>query len=115
MRSLSVFSSLIGIGFHCALSQAVAERNAVVKDKTLAAPPALQFRYAFQIAEDTALEVIDLGETARQQIAAGLFASNSAGAEHGDLPVLRRIEMTRGKILELPKAFDSRIERAREC
>src|SRR5260370_3414552 len=92
----------------------MAERNAVVKDKTFATPAALCFRHAFQIFQDSALEVVDLRKTAREQIGAGLFAANAAGAEHRYPAVLRRIEMARGKLLELPKALDAGIERARE-
>src|ERR1700731_4664064 len=83
MRSPSVFSSFIGIVFHSALPQAVTERHAVVKHKTFAAPAAFGFRHALQIFHDSALEVVDLGKTARQQIARGLLAATAAGAEHG--------------------------------
>src|SRR5258705_9923213 len=112
MRSLSLFTSFIGIVFHRALPQPMAERNAVVKDKTFATPAALRFRHAFQIFQDSALEVIDLRKTAREQIGACLFAANAAGAEHRDPSVLRRIEMAQSKILELPEALDAGIERA---
>src|SRR5437879_4266013 len=105
MRSLSVFSSLIGIMFHPSLPQPVAERDAVVKDKTFAVPAALRFRDAFQVFQDAALEMIDLGEAARQQKRAGLFAADATGAEHRDPPMFCRIEILRGKILELPKAL----------
>src|SRR5882757_6771288 len=111
MRSLSVFASLIGIMFHPSLPQPVAERDAVVKDKAFAAPAALRFRHAFEIFQDAALEVIDLGKAARQQVGAGLFAADAAGAEHRDLAMPDRIEMAGGKILELPKALDAGIDR----
>src|ERR1700693_3607906 len=110
MRSLSVLMSLIGTS--SALPQAVAERDALVKDKAFAAPAALRFRYAFQIFQNAALEVIDLGKAARQQIAGGLFAADSAGAEHRDFPMLLGIEMASGKILEPPKAPDAGIDSA---
>src|ERR1700738_4915267 len=118
MRSPSAFSSLIASLLASLLQpplpQSVAERDAIVEDKTFASPAALRFRHAFEIIEDTALEVIDLGETARQQIARGLFAANAAGAEHRDPPLLCRIEMAGGKILELRKTFDAGIDRAHE-
>src|ERR1700704_5122345 len=114
MRSLSVFSSLIGIMFHPALPQPVAERDAVVKDKTFAAPAAYRFGHAFQIFQDAALEVIDLGKAARQQKGAGLFAADAAGAEHRDPPMFCRIEILCGKILELSKARDAGIDGAPE-
>src|SRR5664279_3769704 len=107
MRSLIVFASFIGIVFHGALPQPVTERDAVVEHKTFAAPAALGFRHAFQISEDAALEVVDLGKAARQQIAGGLFAADAAGAEHRDPAVLGGVEMARGKILELPEAADA--------
>src|SRR5450755_3074981 len=106
MGSPSGFGSLIGVLFHSALPQAVAERNAVVKDKTFAAPAAFGFRHAFQILQNSALEVIDLRKAARQQIGAGLFAADAAGAEHRNPLVFRRIEAPRGEFLELPKAVD---------
>src|ERR1700731_483216 len=115
MRAPSVFSSLIGIVFHSARPKAVTERQAVVKHETFAAPAALGFRHAFQVFQDSALEVVDLGKTARQQIARGLFAANAAGAEHRDPPVFRGIEVARGKILELAEAFDAGIDGAGKC
>src|SRR6266480_7140393 len=96
-------------------AQPVAERVAVVKDKTFATPAALGFRHAFQVLQNAALEVIDLRKTARQQIGAGLFAADAAGAEHRHLAVLCGIETARGKFPELPKAPDARVERALEC
>src|ERR1700712_3212059 len=113
IRSPSVLSSLISL-FRSALPQAVAERDAVVKHKTFAAPAAFGFRHAFEISQDAALEVIDLGKAARQQIGAGLFAADAAGAEHRDFAVPDRIEMAGGKILELPKARDARVDGTRE-
>src|ERR1700681_1438856 len=110
MRSLSVFTSVIAIMFHSALPQSVAERDAVVKHEAFAAPAALRFRHAFQIAQNSALEVIDLGKTAREQPGAGLFAADAPGAEHRDFTVLRGVEMARGKFLELPKALDAGID-----
>src|ERR1700760_1136610 len=103
MRSVSLLSSLIGVLLRCALAKTMAKRCAFVEHEAFAAPAAFGFRDLFEIIQDTALEMIDLGETLREQIARGLFAANAAGAEHGDFPILRRIEMTRGKLLELPK------------
>src|SRR5580692_13034044 len=105
MRSLSVFTSLIAILFHPPLPQPVAERDAVVKHEAFAAPAALGLRHVFQIFQDSALEVIDLGEAAREQIGAGLFTADAAGAKHRDLAVPGGVEMVGGKILELPEAF----------
>src|ERR1700730_6104228 len=115
MRSLSAFMSLIGILFGPALPQSVAERDAVVEHETFATPAARGFRHALEISEDAALEVIDLRKTAREQIGAGLLAADAAGAEHRDAPVFRRIEMARGKILELPKTPYAGIEGAGKC
>src|SRR4051795_13654191 len=110
MRSPSVFSSLIGNLLRSPLPQPVAERDTVVEDKAFAAPAALRFRHAFQVFQDAALEVIDLGKAARQQQGAGLFAADAAGAEHRDPPMFCRIELLRGKILELPEALDAGID-----
>src|SRR5437879_8246239 len=92
----------------------MAERDALVEHEALAAPAALRLRYFFQIFQDATLEVIDLGKAAREQMRARLLAADAAGAEHRDLAVLRRIELLRGKILELAKAPDSGIDRALE-
>src|SRR5882757_6716154 len=102
MRSLSALASLMGAIIRLSLPQAVAERHALVEHKTFAAPAALFLRYAFQITENTALEVIDLGKPLRQQIGTGLFAADAAGAEHRDLLMLCGVEMLRGELLELP-------------
>src|SRR5580692_4986198 len=104
--------SFIAIPSPIALPQPVAERNALVKDEALAAPAALRFRYAFQIFQDAALQVVDLGKAARQQITRRLFAADAAGAEHRYPPMFCRIELAGGKILELPKAFDAGIDGA---
>src|SRR5262245_10631995 len=90
------------------------ERHALVEYKALAAPAALCLGHVFQVFQDAALEVIDVGEAAREQVRAGLFAANAAGAEHRDLAMRLRIEMACGKILELAEARDLRIERAFE-
>src|SRR5258708_18696876 len=93
----------------------MAERHAVVKDKTFATPAALRVRHAFQILQNSTLEVIDLRKTARQQIGAAISAAGAAGAEHRHFAMLRRIELTRGKFPELPKTLDAGVDRAREC
>jgi hypothetical protein len=93
----------------------VTERDPVVKDETFAPPAALGFRNVLQISEYAALEMIHLGETARQQVAAGLFAPYSAGTEHCDPAVPGWIELACGEILELPKVFDAGVEGAGEC
>src|ERR1044072_57374 len=112
MRSPSALVSLMGAIADLPFLQAVAERDAFVEHKALAAPSALFLRHAFEIAQDAALEVVDLGKAMRQQIGAGLFAANAAGAEHRDLLGLGGIEMPGGKILELSNAPDAGIDRA---
>src|SRR5438552_10299970 len=112
MRSLKSLPSLMGSIVLWSLPQPVARRHTFVEDKTLAAPTALLLRYAFEIAQDAALEVIDLTKPLRQQIGAGLLAPDTAGAEHRDPLVLRRVELFRGELLELPKAFDAGIDGA---
>src|SRR6476661_6598423 len=115
MRSPRVFSSLIASLLQTAFPQSVAKRDTVVEHKTFAAPAALGLWHAFEIVQDSALEVIDLGKTARQQIARGFFAANAAGAEHRDPPVPGRIKMARGELLELPKTLDAGIDGAQEA
>src|ERR1700733_9834985 len=96
------------------LLQSMAKRHAVIEHETFAAPAALRLRHAFEISENAALEMIDLLEAAREQIGAGLFAADAAGAEHRDLAMSGRIEMTCDKIPELSKAADARVKRAHE-
>src|SRR4029077_18317295 len=91
MRSTSVLESLIAMLSCRALAQSMAERDAFVEDKTFAAPAALVFGHGFQIFQNAALQLIDLGKAARQQIACRLFEGDPAGAEHRDLPMLGRI------------------------
>src|SRR5882757_7469959 len=97
-----------------ALPQPVAERDPLVKDETFAAPAAVRFRHPFEIFQNAALEMIDLGKAARQQIARRLLATDSSGTEHRYSTMLGRIEMAGDKILELPEAFDAGIDGALE-
>src|SRR5205823_12146309 len=110
MRSFSASTLLMGAIVRSSLPQPVAQRHTFVEHKTLAAPAALLLRHAFEIPQDTALEVIDLTKSLRQQIGAGLLAPDATGAEHRDPPVLRRVEFLRGEFLELPKAFEAGID-----
>src|SRR3954471_19754154 len=96
------------------LLQTMAERDALVEHEAFAAPAALGLRHLFQIFENAALEVIDLGKAAREQMRARLLAANAAGAEHRDFAVFGGIELLSRKILELAKTPDARIERAVE-
>src|SRR4051794_16219227 len=112
MRSPSVLASLIAGVLCSALAQVMAKRDPFVEHETFAAPAALAFGNGFQIFQDAALEVIDLGKAARQQIGAGFLAADAAGAEHRDLLVFLRIQGARRKILELAKTPDAGIDRA---
>src|SRR5206468_11445964 len=102
---------LMGAIIHGPLLEAVAERHAFVEHETFAAPAALLLRHALQIFQYAALEVINLAKSVRQQIGAGLLAADAPGAEHRDLAVRGRIELSRGKFLELAKARDAGIDR----
>src|SRR3954467_7682475 len=112
MRALSASMSLMGAIVGLPLPQPVAQRHALVENKTLAAPAAVLLRHAFEIAQDTALEVIDFIKSTREQIGAGFFAADTACAEHRDPAVLRGIEFFCGEILELPKVPDAGIDGA---
>src|SRR5947199_9692908 len=112
MRSLKSSTSLMGALVRLSLPQHVAQRHTFVEYKTLAAPAALLLRHAFEIAQDAALEVIDLIKPLRQQIGTGLLAPDTAGAEHRDPFVLCRVELLCGEFLELPKAIDAGVDRA---
>src|SRR3954466_8470174 len=119
MRSPSVLISfvtcrvLISFG-QTKLLQTMAERDALVEDEAFAAPAALGLRHLFQIFENAALEVIDLGKAAREQVRARLLAADAAGAEHSDFAVFGGIELLGRKIFELAKAPDAGVERAVE-
>src|ERR1700749_1310833 len=89
----------------------MAQRDPLVEHKAFAPPAAFGFRHAFDIFQNAALEVIDLRKAAREQIGAGLFAADAAGAEQRDFPMLCRIEMGSDKILELAKTPDAGIDR----
>src|ERR1700760_2482129 len=97
-----------------ALAQAVAERDAFIEHEARAVPTAVGFRDFLEISEDAALEVIDLGKAAREQVRARLLAADAAGAEHRDPAMPGRIELLCGEILEFAKALDVRIDRAFE-
>src|SRR3984957_12606776 len=114
MRSVSVLRSLIAVMLRIPFAQTVAERDTLVEDEALAAPTAFGLRDLFEIVQDAALQVVDLGKTLREQVARGLFAADAAGAEHRDFTILRRIEVACGEFLELPKARDGRIDSAVE-
>src|SRR6266702_5851514 len=114
MRSLSDLISFVTAVPLIPLAQTVAERDALVEHEAFAAPAALRLRHFFQILQNAALEVIDLGKAAREQMRARLLAANAAGAEHRDAPVLGGIEPLGGKILELAKALDFGVDRALE-
>src|SRR4051795_1278389 len=119
MRSPSVLISfvtcrvLISFG-RAKLLQTMAERDALVEHEAFAAPAALGLRHLFQIFENSALEVIDLGKAAREQVRARLLAADAAGAEHRDFAVLGGIEPLGRKFLELAKTPDAGVERAVE-
>src|SRR6476620_9647595 len=114
MRSLRASASLMRAIVRLSLPQPVAQCHTFVEYKTLAAPAALVRRHTFEIAQDTALEVIDLVKSPRQQVCAGLLAADAAGAEHRDPAVFRRVEFFRGEFLELSKAPDAGVDRALE-
>src|SRR5262245_17904796 len=90
----------------------MAERDPLVEHKAFAAPAALALRHAFQIFQDTALEMEYVRKTACQQVSACLLAADAAGTEHCDPAMLCGVELLRRKILELAKALDAGIDRA---
>src|ERR1700674_1037279 len=115
MRSVSALRSLIAVMLHIPFAQTVAKRDTLVEDEALATPTAVGLRDLFEIVQNAALQVIDLGKALGEQVARGLFAADAAGAEHRDFTMPRRIEVTRGEFLELPEARDGGINLAFEC
>src|SRR6478752_1050620 len=94
--------------------QTMAERDTLVEYEAFAAPATLSLRHLFQIFENAALEVIDLGKATCEQVRARLLAADAAGAEHRDFAVFGGIELLGRKIFELAKAPDARVDRAVE-
>src|SRR5690242_15911982 len=92
----------------------MAERDAFVEHKALAAPTARGFRHLLEISQDAALEVVDLSEPTCEQQRTRFLAADAAGAEHRDPLVLRRIKLPRGEFLELTEGRDAGINRALE-
>ena len=64
--------------------QPVVQRHPLIKNKALPLPAALGFRHLLEVLEDAAPQVVHLPETLLLQVAAGFFAADPAGAEHGD-------------------------------
>src|SRR3984957_2015313 len=114
MRSVSVLRSLIAVMLRIPFAQTVAKRDTLVENEALAKPAAVGLRDLFEIVQNAAFQVIDLGKALREQVARGLFAADAAGAEHRDSTISRRIEVTCGEFFELPKARDGGIDRAFE-
>src|SRR5947208_16376248 len=111
MRSFSASTSFMGAIVDLLLAQPVAQRHTFVEHKTLAAPAALLLRHAFEIPKDPALEVTDLAKSLRQQIGAGLLASDSAGPEHRQPLVRPQRKVLPRDFLYLPKAVETGIDR----
>ena len=51
----------------------------------------------FEVFEDAAFEVEDLGEALLEHVGGGFFAADAAGAEHGDLAVFGGVEVFAGR------------------
>jgi hypothetical protein len=47
----------------------------------------------FEVLQDAAFEVVDLGEALLEHVGRGLFAADAAGAEHGDFAVAGGVEV----------------------
>ncbi len=94
------------------LHEAMPHRHALVEDEALAGKAAFGLGDGLEIFKDAAPQVKNLLEALRQQIGRGLFAADTAGAEHRDPSVTRRIELLRDEILELGEALGCRIDGA---
>ena len=62
--------------------QPVPHRHALVEDEAFAPPCAVLLGHFLQIAQDAAVEMVDLLHPFRLQESGGLFAADAAGAEH---------------------------------
>src|SRR3954451_25267492 len=69
------------------LLQTMAERDTLIEHEAFAAPATLSLRHLFQILENAALEMIDLGKAACEHMRARFLAADAAGAEHRDFAV----------------------------
>ena len=64
--------------------QAVADRGALIKHKTLTLPQALRGRDLLQVFQNTALQMKHLVKAVGAHQRGGFFAAYTAGAKHGD-------------------------------
>jgi len=71
----------------------VAYGGAAVEDVALAFPGAGCFGGLFEVFEDAALEVVDLGKAFPEEEGGDLLAADATGAKHGDLAVGGGVEV----------------------
>ncbi len=92
--------SLFRGGFGCLLTfaEAVTQGHTRIEDEALTAPQALILGNFFKVFQDAALEMVNLLEALGEQVGAGFFAPNAAGAEHRDFSCALGIERPAGKI-----------------
>jgi len=64
--------------------EVLAQRDAEVEDEAVALPAAFGGGDVFQVAQDAALELVDVWEPRGAEVGAGFFAAYAAGAEEGD-------------------------------
>jgi len=67
--------------------------DAFVEDVAGALPLAGFGGDCFEVFEDAALEVVDLGKALLEHVGGGLFAADASGAEHGDFAVAGGVEV----------------------
>jgi hypothetical protein len=88
----------------------VGDAAAAVEDEAVAGPCALVFRNLFEIAQDAALQVEDLGEALLKQEGGGLLAADASGAEHGDLFVGGGVQVLASVSGEVGEGFEAWID-----
>ena len=73
------------------LDQPVPHGHAVVEHETFTLPGAVLGGHLFEIAQDAALQVIDILDPLPQQEVGGFLAADAAGAEHGHTLVVEAV------------------------
>jgi len=68
----------------------------------------------FEVFQDAAFEVIDLGEALLEHVGRGLFAADAAGAEHGDLAVAGGVKVLADVVGEVGEGVEGRGDGAGE-
>ncbi len=112
------FDTITAIGgawFHArSAAFGMRDRDATVEHEAFPAPSALGARHVLQVFQYAALEVVDFRKTFVHHEGRGFLTPYPAGAEHGHLAMLLRVEVLAHVFGQFGEMLDPRIGRARE-